>query len=101
MSSRTTTSTVPILNPFMVAGYADELSAGEYEVLADDAVIQSHRTTACRRTARILLINWPAGKSERRTMDQQNLELALAHDQANANTTVTKNSEAALSPPED
>lgn len=33
MSSRTTTSVVTFLHPFVVAGYADDLPAGDYEVL--------------------------------------------------------------------
>ncbi|CUH65446.1 hypothetical protein TG4357_01867 [Thalassovita gelatinovora] len=101
MLSRTTTSVVTFLHPFVVAGYADELPAGEYEVLADDEVMQSHSFVAYRRTATFLLINWHAGESDLRAVDHRDLELALAQDQANANTNVMKNSAAALSPSED
>ena len=101
MSSRTTTSVVTFLHPFVVAGYNDELPAGEYEVLADDEVMLSHSFAAYRRTATFLLINWHAGKSELRAVDHRDLELALVQDQANANTNVIKNSAAALSPSED
>jgi len=101
MSSRTTTSIVLFFHPFVVAGYTDELPAGDYEVLADDEVILSSSSAAYRRKTTFLLINWPAGKSERRAVDHQDPELALAQDQANANLTVIKNSEAALSPSED
>lgn len=101
MSSRTTTSVVTFHYPFVVAGYTDELPAGEYQVLADDEVMLSHNFAAYRRTATFLLINWHEGKSEQHAVDQQDLELALAQDQANTNITVIKNSEAALSPSED
>jgi len=101
MSSRSTTSIVTFLHPFVVAGYADELPAGEYEVLADDEVILSHSFAAYRRTATFLLINWHTRKSELRLVDHRDLELALEQDQANANTNAIKNSAAALSPSED
>jgi len=101
MLSRTTTSVVTFLHPFVVAGYTDELAAGEYEVLADDDVMQSHSFAAYRRTATFLLTNWDAEKTELRAVDHRDLELALAQDQANANTNVIKNSAAALSPSED
>ena len=86
MLSRTTTSVVTFLHPFVVAGYTDELPAGDYEVLADDDVMLSHSFAAYRRTATFLLINWDAGKTELRAVDHRDLELALAQDQANANT---------------
>ncbi|PRY75069.1 hypothetical protein CLV80_114106 [Yoonia maritima] len=101
MSSRTTTSFVTFLHPFVVAGYTDELPAGEYEVLADDDVMLSNSFAAYRRTATFLLIDWHAGKSELRAVDHRDLELALAQDQANANKHEIKNSAAALSPSED
>jgi len=90
MSSRTTKSIVTFLHPFVVAGYTDELPAGDYEVLADDDVMLSPSFAAYRRTATYLLINLNAGKSELRAVDQRDLELALAQDQANANTNVIK-----------
>ncbi len=90
MSSRTTTSIVTFLHPFVVAGYTGELPAGEYEVLADEDVMQSNGFTAYRRTATYLLINLHAGQSELRAVDHRDLELALAQDQANATTNVIK-----------
>ncbi|MBT0959160.1 hypothetical protein IV417_17365 [Alphaproteobacteria bacterium KMM 3653] len=101
MSSRTTTSFVTFLYPFVVAGYTDELPAGEYQILADDDVMLSNSFAAYRRTATFLLINLHAGKSELRAVDHRDLELALAQDQANANKHEIKNSAAALSPSED
>ncbi len=101
MSSRTTTSVVTFLYPFVVAGYTEELPAGEYQVLADDEVMLSNSFAAYRRAATFLLINLHAGKSELRAVDHRDLELALAQDQANANKHEIKNSAAALSPSED
>ena len=101
MSSRTTTSVVTFLYPFVVAGYTDELPAGEYQVLADDEGMLSNGFAAYRRTATFLLINWHTGKSELRAVNQQDLELALAQDRANANNNIIKYSEAALSPSKD
>tara|TARA_R110002124_G_C8973128_1_gene515519 strand:+ start:10554 stop:10838 length:285 start_codon:yes stop_codon:yes gene_type:complete len=92
---------VTFLHPFVVAGYTDELPAGDYEVLADDEVMQSDSFVAHRRIARFLLINLHAGKSELRAVDHRDLELALAQDQANGTTNAIKNSAAALSPSED
>jgi len=92
---------VTFLHPFVVAGYTDELPAGEYQVLADDEVMLSNSFEAYRRTATFLLINLHAGKSELRAVDHRDLELALAQDQANANKHEIKNSVAALSPSED
>ena len=77
MSSRTTTSTVTFLHPFVAAGYTGELPAGDDELLADDDVMQSDSFAAYRRTATFLLINWHAGKSELRAVDHRDLELAL------------------------
>jgi len=101
MSSRTTTSVVAFLPPFVVARYMDELPAGDCGVLADDDVMLSHSSAVYRQTATFLLINWPAGKSELRAVDHRDLELAVAQDHANATTNVVKNSAAALSPSED
>jgi hypothetical protein len=101
MLSRTTTSIVTFLHPFVVAGYNDELPAGEYEVLVDEDVMPSSNFAAYRRTATFLLINWRAGKSELRAVDHRDLELALAQDRADANKHEIKNSAAALSPSED
>lgn len=101
MSSRTTTSVVTFLPPFVVARHMDELPAGDCGVLADDDVMLSHSSAVYRQTATFLLINWPAGKSELRAVDHRDLELALAQDHANATTNVVKNSAAALSPSED
>lgn len=99
MSSRTTTSVVTFLHPFVVAGYTDELPAGEYEVLVDVDVMLSNSFAAYRRTATFLLIDWHAGKSELRAVDHRDLE--LAQDLANLNTNEIKNSAAALSPSKD
>ncbi|GAA4215233.1 hypothetical protein GGQ68_002881 [Sagittula marina] len=101
MSSRTTTSAVTFLHPFVVTRYTDELPADDYEMLADDDVMQSYGFAAYRRTATFPLNNWRAGKSVLRAVDHRELEGALPQDQANANTNAIRNSAAALSPSKD
>lgn len=101
MLSRTTTSVVTCLHPFVVAGYTDDLTAGDYGVLADDAVMRSHSFATSRRAATFLFINWHARKSELRAVDHRDLELALAQDKPNATTNAIKHSVAALSPSKD
>lgn len=88
MSSRTTTSVVKFLHPFVVATCTDELPDGNYEVLADDDVLLCHSFAAYRRAATFLLINLHTENSELRAVDQQDLALAL--DRANSNTTAIK-----------
>lgn len=99
MLSRTTTSFVTFYNPFVVAGYTDELPAGRYEVLAEDEVLHSASFAAYRRSATHLLIEWSVGGKELRPVDHRDLEIALAQDQAC--TKKRSNSEAALSPSKD
>lgn len=85
MLSRTTTSVVTFLHPFVVAGYTDEMPAGEYEVLADEDVMLSNSFETYRHAATFQLINWHAGKSDLRAGDHRDLELALVQDQADVN----------------
>jgi hypothetical protein len=98
MVSRTTTSLVTFVHPFVVAGYTDELPPGSYELFAEDEVMQSLSFMAYRRTATHLLIKWDTGGSELRPIDNRDLEMALAQDQACA---TKQNSVAALSPSKD
>ena len=82
MISRTTTSIVTFVHPFVVAGYADELPPGSCKLFAKDEVMQSLGFMASRRTATRLLINWDTGGSELRPVDHLDLEMALAKYQA-------------------
>ena len=101
MLSRTTTSLVTFVHPFVVAGYADELPPGPggYELFAEDEVMQSHSFMAYRRTATHLLIRWATGGAELRPIEHRDLEMTLAQDQVCANK--LKNSGTALSPSKD
>lgn len=101
MLSRTTTSIVTFLHPFVAAGYTGELPTDKSDVLAEKDVMQCNSIAAYRWAATFLLINWHAGKSELRAVNHRDLALALAQDQTNANTNVIKSSAAALSPSED
>ncbi len=86
------------VHPFVLAGYADELPPGSYELFAEDEVMQSLSFTAYRRTATHLLIKWDTGESELRPIDHRDLEMALAQDRA---CKTIQKSEAALSPSKD
>ena len=105
MLSRTTTSTVTIDHPFVVAGYTDEMPPGEYERFIEDEVLQNRSFTADRRTARHLLTEWAVGGSELRPIDHTMLAMTREQDQIDTtndkNNKNNKNSEAALSPSKD
>lgn len=101
MSSRTTTSFVTFLHPFVLGDYMDELPPGTYQVTAEDEILRNHSFTAYRRTATHLLVTGDSGaiRSELRPIDHRELKLALGQDRACSNN--LNNSEAALSPLED
>lgn len=101
MTSRTTTSTVTFTYPFSLAGYPEELPAGDYEIIVDEDLLQSLSFAAYRRTATHLLIKGRkgAGRTEMRPIFPKDLEKALSLDHERMQN--TKNSEAALSPLED
>lgn len=82
MISRTTTSLVTFVHPFVAAGYTDELPPGSCELFAKDEVMQSLGFIASRRMATHLLINWDTGGSELCPVDHRDLEMALAKYQA-------------------
>ena len=87
MLSRTTTSLVTFVHPFVMAGYNDELSLGSYALFAEDEVLQSLSFTAYRRTSTHLLIKLKNGGSELRPIDHRDLEMALARDRVCAKKT--------------
>ncbi|MEO0697892.1 MAG: hypothetical protein AAFY84_17555 [Pseudomonadota bacterium] len=51
VTSRTTTSTVTFVYPFVLPGYTNELPAGTYEVIAEDELLANLSFTAYRRIA--------------------------------------------------
>lgn len=75
MLSRTTTSLVTFIHPFVAAGYTDELSPGGYETFAEDKVMQSLDFRAYRRAATHLLIRWVTGGLELRPIDHRDLAM--------------------------
>ena len=85
MNSRSTKSTVTFAHPFRIAGYDDELPAGDYDVLVDEDLMEGLSFEAYRRTASYLLIGGQAGgrgPAEMRPIDPRDLDAALARDQA-------------------
>ncbi|MBP1805243.1 hypothetical protein [Rubellimicrobium aerolatum] len=102
MSSRTTRRPVTFVHPFRIAGYEDELPAGEYQVELDEELLQGLSFEAYRRTGTFLLIGREAsgrGSAEMRPIDPRDLEAALVRDRAPADK--AEPSEAALSPLEE
>lgn len=85
MHSRETRSIVAFTHPFRIAGYDDELPAGEYELVSDEELLEGLSFEAYRRTASYLLIGGRAGRggaAEMRQIDPRDLEAALARDRA-------------------
>jgi hypothetical protein len=87
VNSRTTRSTVTFAHPFRIAGYEDELPAGDYEVVVDEDLLEGLSFEAYRRTASFLMIEGQAGgrgQAEMRPIDPRDLDAALARDQGHA-----------------
>ncbi|TCM76788.1 hypothetical protein [Rhodovulum steppense] len=102
MLTRSTRRTVTFFNPFPLSGYVGELSAGDYEVIVEEELLQGLSFEAWRRTATYLTVHGrgsPAGRTEMRATTEQDLTAALGRDQAE--TRGNTDSEAALSPQED
>lgn len=106
MTTRTTRSMVTFPHPFALAGYGDQLPAGEYEVIVDEERLEGLSFEAFRRTATYLMVHGQgrrAGRMEMLQITDADLKAALnlgcAPDRPQHGT--TDNSEAALSPQED
>lgn len=82
MTSRTTRSTVTFGFPFVIAGYTDELPAGNYEIIVEEDLLEGLSFMAYRRTATYLLVSGQkdAGKMEMRPVEPEDIELALSLD---------------------
>jgi hypothetical protein len=91
---------VTFYNAFAQPGYPDELSAGTYEVVVEEELLQGLSFEAWRRTATFLIVHRRGGgSSAMRPITESDLELVLRRDRITTET--TKYSEAALSPLED
>ena len=102
MSTRSFRSTVTFTNAVILPGYSDELCEGNYEVVAEEELLQGISFEAYRRTATYLIVRGKgsqAGRTERRPITEKDLEQALRRDRVL--TQNENNSEAALSPLED
>lgn len=79
MNTRSSRLTVTFSHPFVLAGYADELPAGAYEVIVEEKLIQGHSFVASRTAATYLLVHGRggrAGRTELRLTTQNDLEIA-------------------------
>lgn len=80
MDTRSTRSKATFPYPFKLAGYPDELPAGEYDVLFEDELLEGLSFLACRRTAIYLTVRGSgqaAGKTELRQIVESDLRDAL------------------------
>ena len=99
MHSRTTRSAVTSAHHFRIAGYEDDLPAGEYQVDVDEELLEGLSFEAYRRTGTYLLVGSRAGgrgSAEMRPVDPRALEAALVRDRTPLDT--AEPSDAALSP---
>ncbi len=102
MNTRSIRSTVTFSNPFALPGYPDALPAGDYDLLAEEELLQGLTFEAYRRTATFLTVSGAggqAGRTEMRSVSERDLKEALRRDAATTET--NDHSEAALSPQED
>ena len=102
MNSRTTRSAVTFAHPFRIAGYEDELPAGDYQVDVDEELLEGLSFEAYRRTGTYLLVGSQAGgrgSAEMRPVDPRDLEAALVRDRTLSHP--AEPSDAALSPLEE
>ncbi len=102
MLTRSTRSMVTFSNDFMIGDSQRELAAGTYEIVVEEELMQGLSFEAYRRIATYLMVQERGSKAGQTTMQvitQEDLEHAIACDQALPET--TNDSEAALSPQED
>lgn len=102
MTLRSTRSRVTFSKPFTLAGYPGDLPAGDYEILAEEELLQGLSFEAYRRTATYLTVRHKGvrqGQTELRMTTESDLKKALRQDQAVTETNT--HSDAALSPQED
>ena len=103
MNTRSTRSTVRFSNSFTLPGYAGELPAGDYEIQVEEELIPGLSFEAYRRTATYLTVRGRganAGRTEWRTISDEELRAALHVDQAAAGIK-NNSSDAALFSQED
>ncbi|WP_323776374.1 hypothetical protein [Leisingera sp.] len=102
MNIRSSRTAVAFFNAFTLPGYPDSLPAGQYQVVAEEELIQGLSFEAYRRTATYLEIRnrgGQAGRTELRPVSESALKQALRRDRdlrRNSN-----DSEAEPSPQED
>ncbi len=83
MNTRSSRLMVTFSHPFALAGYADELPAGEYEVIVEEELIGELSFEAYRTTATYLIVHGRGrrvGRTELRLITQQDLKMALNRD---------------------
>lgn len=83
MSIRSSRSVVTFSRPFTLSGYADQLPAGDYEVLVEEELLQGVSFAAYRRTGTYLAVQGKgshSGRSELRPITEDDLVMAQRKD---------------------
>lgn len=102
MFTRSTRSMVTFANDFKIGGPQKDLPAGTYEIVVEEELLQGISFEAYRLIATHLMVRGrgkKAGQTTMRVISREDLDYAIACDQALSE--ITKNSDAALSPQED
>jgi hypothetical protein len=102
MHVRFSRSVVTFVNPFVISGYAQGFPAGDYEVVAEEEVLQGLTFVSYRRTATYLTHCGRLGAAQPDSLQaitEFDLETALSRDRTPARR--SHDSEAALFPSEE
>ena len=84
MTTRTSNKTVTFRRPFTLAGFGEELPAGAYNIETDEELVEGVSFPVYRRMATLIHLHAHAGLTQTLTVDPQELDTALARDQASA-----------------
>lgn len=84
MTIRTSKRTVTFRRPFYLAGFDKELPAGRYNVETDEELLEGISFPVYRRMTTLIHLHAHAGLTQTLTVDPNDLDTALAHDEANS-----------------
>lgn len=82
MTTRTSKKTVVFRQPFNLAGIERKLPPGSYDVETDEELLEGISFPVYRRIATLIQLPTPAGLTQTLTIDPEQLEAALARDEA-------------------
>jgi len=82
MTTRPNNKKITFRRPFTLAGFGEELPAGAYTVETDEELVEGISFPVYRRIATLIHLHSQAGLTQTLTIDPQELDAALARDQA-------------------